>query len=46
MLRRYGFNTSKTDIMIAPLQMKNFKKDGDKWVFDKIERGTTSRVLL
>jgi 3',5'-cyclic AMP phosphodiesterase CpdA len=46
MLRRYGFNTSKTDIMIAPLQMENFRKDEDKWVFDKVNRGTTSRVLL
>lgn len=46
MLRRYGFNTSKTDIMIAPLQMENFRKDDDKWVFDKVKRGTTSRVLL
>jgi RecB family exonuclease len=38
MLRRWGINTANTDVMVAPIQMKGFRKEGDEWVFDSVER--------
>jgi len=44
MLRRLGLNTMNTDVMVAPIQMENFRKENDKWVFDHITKGTTDIV--
>jgi outer membrane PBP1 activator LpoA protein len=39
MLRRWNINTSHTDVMVAPIQMENFHKEGDQWVFDNVTKG-------
>jgi hypothetical protein len=44
MLRRLGLNTMNTDVMIAPIQMDNFRKEGDTWVFDHVKKGTTDII--
>lgn len=46
MLRRWGFNTTDTDIMVAPLQMTNFRRENNQWTYDTVERGTTARSPL
>ena len=46
MLRRWGFNTTDTDIMVAPLQMTNFRRESNQWTYDTVERGTTARSPL
>lgn len=43
MLRRWGFNTTSSDIMVAPLEMTNFRRENNKWVYDTVSRGTTAR---
>lgn len=44
-LDRYGINVNNGDIMIVPMQMKNFRKEGDKYVYDgisPIKEGSTN----
>jgi hypothetical protein len=40
MLRKLGIYTGKTDLLIAPVKMENFRKEGDRWVFDKVVEGS------
>lgn len=42
MLRRWGFNTTSSDIMVAPLEMENFRKENNQWTYDSVKRGTTA----
>ena len=44
MLRRWNLKTSHTNVMIAPIQMEGFRKEGDNWIFDKVVKGTTDIV--
>lgn len=44
MLRRWNLKTSHTNVMIAPIQMEGFRKEGDNWTFDKVVKGTTDIV--
>ena len=44
MLRRWGLKTAHTNVMIAPIQMENFHKEGNNWTFDKVSKGTTDIV--
>lgn len=44
MLRKLGIYTGKTDLLIAPIKMENFRKEGDKWVFDKVVGGSKQLV--
>lgn len=46
MLRRWGFNTTNSDVSIAPLKMENFRKENDKWIFDGVVKGTTEKEPL
>ena len=46
MLRRWGFNTTDSDIMVAPLQMTNFRRENGQWTYDTVERGTTAKSPL
>lgn len=46
MLRRWGFNTTNTDIMVAPIEIVGFKKDGDNWKYDSIKKGISSSSSL
>lgn len=40
MLRRWGFNTTETDIFVAPIELQNFKKVNEIWQYDGIKKGT------
>ena len=42
MLRRWGFNTTNTDIMVAPLEMTNFRRENGNWTYDSVRKGTTA----
>jgi hypothetical protein len=46
MLRRWGFNTTNTDIMVAPLEMTNFRRENGNWVYDNVTKGTTANSLM
>ena len=46
MLRRAKLNTTETELLVAPLQMEGFRKEGDKYVFSHVKQGTTSSNLL
>lgn len=36
LLRKYGINTSGAKLFIAPIQLVDFKKDGDTWTYSGI----------
>ena len=36
-LQRHGIDVSKSDMLIVPLQLTNFRKEGDKYVYDSID---------
>lgn len=44
MLRRLGIQTNGTELMIAPIKMSNFRKEGDTWIFDKVEPGSSEML--
>jgi hypothetical protein len=46
MLRRWGFNTTNTDITIAPLVMQNFRNVNGVWQYDGVEKGTVEKSPL
>ena len=46
MLARLGLRTEATDLIIAPIQMKNFKLNNGVWDYDSVEAGTSSTQLL
>lgn len=37
LLQNQGLNCTYHDVSVAPIQLGNFRKEGDKWVFDTIE---------
>ena len=36
-LQRYGINVDDSEMLVVPLHMKNFRKEGDKFVYDGVE---------
>ena len=40
MLRRWGFNTTESDISVAPIQLNDFKKIDGNWQYSGITKGT------
>lgn len=40
MLRRLNISTSSTELIVAPIKMDNFRKDGDKWIYDHVTPGS------
>ena len=46
MLRRWGLNTTKTDIVVAPIVLEGFRKENDQWVYDNVVQGSTSQYPL
>lgn len=37
LLRKYGINTSGSRLFIAPIQLSDFKREGDDWVYSGIK---------
>lgn len=37
LLRLYGLNTSNSKMIVAPIKLKDFSNDGDKWTYSGIE---------
>lgn len=46
MLSRMGLRTDSTQLLVAPIQMENFHKEGDVWTYDKINKGTSTTHIL
>lgn len=46
MLTRLGLNTLDTQLLVAPIQMENFRKEGDNWVYDAIKQGNMTSEPL
>lgn len=36
-LERYGIDVGQSDMLVVPLQLTNFRKDGDKWTYDHVK---------
>lgn len=36
-LRSYGINTSNSKMIVAPIQLRDFRNDGEKWTYSGIE---------
>ena len=44
MLRRYGFQTKGTTINVIPIQLENFRKIGNDWDYNTVEKGSTKLI--
>jgi len=37
MLERIGINTNSADLLVAPIQITNFRRNGDTYSYDTID---------